>query len=176
MVTYMQIQNFVVSQMLGDSKILNVIKDSFEKYCKSAQSEQALLVRKNLKVLNIFSEKFHNGRFSKKKADSIRVFNEYVKTDDRLGNLFSGYYGCTKLFYDFATKKREFYIDFILDFDDIVNYIERISPKIANNISKLNIEASFNKKFNPYLSLIEEYYILNLETNNPIIFNNLKRK
>lgn len=166
MVSYMQIQNFVISQMLGDSKVLNVIKSSFEKYCKL----------KNLKVLNIFSEKFHNGKFNRKKADSIRVFNEYVRTDDRLGNLFSGYYGCTKLFYDFASKKQDFYIDFILNFDDIVNYIKRISPKIANNISKLNIEASFNKKFNPYLSLIEEYYILNLETNNPIIFNNLKRK
>ena len=77
MIGYLQIQNFILSDK--DRKISKILISDFKTFCSS----------KNLKVLNLFKDSFHNGKINDMKVFSIRVFNEYLKKDKRLIALFN---------------------------------------------------------------------------------------
>ena len=87
MIGYLQIQNFILSDK--DRKISKILINDFKAFCSS----------KNLKVLNLFKDSFHNGKINDMKVFSIRVFNEYLKKDKRLIALFNNSYSCTENFY-----------------------------------------------------------------------------
>ena len=58
MIGYLQIQNFILSDK--DRKISKILISDFKAFCSS----------KNLKVLNLFNDSFHNG-----KMNDMKVFS-----------------------------------------------------------------------------------------------------
>lgn len=149
MIGYLQIQNFILSDK--DRKISKILINDFKAFCSS----------KNLKVLNLFNDSFHNGKMNDMKVFSIRVFNEYLKKDKRLIALFNNSYSCTENFYQ-EIKTNELTKMFIkLHFDKIYEHILLRNKFIAEEFLKLKSIDVLSKEYNPYLCFIEEFIYLN---------------
>ncbi len=149
MIGYLQIQNFILSDK--DRKISKILINDFKAFCSS----------KNLKVLNLFKDSFHNGKINDMKVFSIRVFNEYLKKDKRLIALFNNSYSCTENFYQ-EIKTNELTKMFIkLHFDKIYEHILLRNKFIAEEFLKLKSIDVLSKEYNPYLCFIEEFIYLN---------------
>lgn len=149
MIGYLQIQNFILSDK--DRKISKILINDFKTFCSS----------KNLKVLNLFNDSFHNGKINDMKVFSIRVFNEYLKKDKRLIALFNNSYSCTENFYQ-EIKTNELTKMFIkLHFDKIYEHILLRNKFIAEEFLKLKSIDVLSNEYNPYLCFIEEFIYLN---------------
>ena len=149
MIGYLQIQNFILSDK--DRKISKILISDFKTFCSS----------KNLKVLNLFNDSFHNGKMNDMKVFSIRVFNEYLKKDKRLIALFNNSYSCTENFYK-ELQTNELTKMFIkLHFDKIYEHILLRNKFIAEEFLKLKSIDVLSKEYNPYLCFVEEFIYLN---------------
>lgn len=148
MISYLQLQNFIRNNK--GQKIFDIIEREFINYVKANK----------IKTMNPLTEKFHNGKLTEKKIASIFYFNEYLTKDERILKVINDSYGCTNLFFHIY-KSNKSVLNYIED--NLFNIIEYISIKNSNLHNKIKLIKDANilsKVWFPYLSLIEEYVLL----------------
>lgn len=148
MIGYLQLQNFILNDK--DHKISNIIQKDFKSFCDN----------KKIKILNPFSNSFHNGKINDLKVLTINIFNEYLNKDPRIINLLNNTNSCTNHFYE-ALKKDKLIQNFIeFNFNEIYSYLNYRNINLAESFLKLKNDKNYvSNGYNPFLSFIEEYFI-----------------